>query len=641
MSVDARKPIPLRDLDLHLSAVFSENEAPILVRGARVRGRPFDVMRIRDITANTVQILLGRTAPADKGFGEPNKDWASIWSPVLVAAGILAPMIDSIRLQDLLHEKRRIRLCCDTNALAGGVLSWLQIVLDGCADVVTSAVVDRELAAWPERDATGGRDFWGARTLGGWGRRTQYRLARRFIEAPPPRVVVERLSPEQGALVLAKFRDETSGKSPDADVLLVELARSLVRDQPRNARVVFLTGDRNNARTATGALGPENVLFAAADDTRTREAIRGQICAARGWWSPDVGLGSVGQPAISHLLWSLMAACDVLELHSGNHIVSLENHSDVPRGAPSDWADPWLMFTRAHRPNTPPASVRPPPPPASTPPPPPPTSTPPPSRTGSPPNAPPNDEHGGWLLFPQPVRPLLGDASPSWRTNPTVFFIELLRLLGRIPIQDAVDQRYKEVRRILTALDVRDSDGNAGPRLKAYGDAWDQNDHDFFHAELLALPGYRNAIEALGGEGALGERQRDQIAMARALGQVARFERRRPWVRGDAPIRLSALTEALMRWLPEKDSTLACAELAFHASNELGLTPFRFERAMILLWEKDPTQPFEGRSGGSVEDGFAEMVISMGTNKVEFMPVDPHQLRFGRAAPVRFITRTR
>jgi hypothetical protein len=33
-------------------------------------------------------------------------------------------------------------------------------------------------------------------------------------------VVIDRLSPEQGALMLAKLRDETEGKSPDADPLL-------------------------------------------------------------------------------------------------------------------------------------------------------------------------------------------------------------------------------------------------------------------------------------------------------------------------------------------------------------------------------------------------------------------------------------
>ena len=47
--------------------------------------------------------------------------------------------------------------------------------------------------------------------------------------------------------MLEKLRDESPNlkKSPDADALMVELARGLIRDQARNARVLFLTGDRS------------------------------------------------------------------------------------------------------------------------------------------------------------------------------------------------------------------------------------------------------------------------------------------------------------------------------------------------------------------------------------------------------------
>jgi hypothetical protein len=643
--------LPLRELDRWLRATFDE-AGPIHVCGARLRSSTiFDILELRDITANTVRLKLPRNAPSDRKFSTPGKDWAGLWAPALVAAGVISPVVDPLRLHDLLHEKRRIRLCCDTNALAGGVLSWLQIVLDGCADVVTSAVVDRELAAWPDRKHTGGRDFWSARTIDHWARRTQYRLARRFVEAPPARVVVERLSPEQGALVLAKFRDEGDSKSPDADVLLVELARSLVRDQPRNARVIFLTGDRNNARTATGALGPENVLFAAADDSRTRAVIRDNAIAARGWWSPDVGLGSVSQPSVSHLLWSLLAVCDVLVLRSSLACFRLELKSAVPTGSPSDWADPWLAIT---------SEV---------------TSAA--GAEGAVPEAQTSTFRGGtsvigdpatkeedalpslalrpepsvtefpvvdvdnWLLPPQELRTSAQGAAASWRPNPTIFFAELLRLLGRIEDMPAVDERYKEVRRILAALGASDATGGPGTRLELYRQAWDAADHDWFHAEFLSLPGYRQTVDELEELGSPKERQRDQIAMARALGQVARLARGEPWKRGDRPVRSAELIAALGRWLPQPGSTLSCAEIAQRAAAELKLTPFRFERAMIALWQSEPQVPFEARTGGSVEEGYAEQVIVMGGKTVAFTPVDPQQLRFGRATSVRFITRVR
>lgn len=705
----------LAALDDWWKATFSDRHELVKIAGdfrpgSEPRQATIDLVELGGSNADTVRILVPSSAPMPgskqkpKTCQFPQKDdngWRNGWASVLVSAALAAPIVDPVRLADLVHDPRRIRFCCDTNALAGGVISWLLVFLGPRADIFTSAVVDRELAAWPDR---WGANFWSAATPEAWSMRTQYRLARRLIEAPPSGVVVDRLSPEQGALMLAKLRDEQRlAKSPDADVLLVELARSLVRDQPRNARVVFLTGDRNNARTATGALGAENVLYAAADSERVRPLCN--TIVTRGAWRPDGALGAVHVPTVSSLLWALLAPCDRLLVQTDTQRWQITACASIPRGAPSDWADPWIEVrdlpvpTRA-------VSTRPAPP---TPPDPPTVSRTPlvaedpflapraallaimqaPAQSflrvlsakaalESPPSAPPplfeasSAAEGtifassrsvssaptvqveleapigaaDWLLPPVEVGSLL-KLPPGIRPSPGMIFPLLAAVLGGpdvLNVRKHSDTTLGEARRILRALGAIDAEGGPGPRVSAFRVAWQKRDHDWFHMEMLRLPGYAAALAFVRANPSAprNSRQESHISMARALGQVARLDRiGGALVVGDAPVRKSQLLSALDRWLARPGATLDTSELCRRAGAELSVTPARLEHAMELLWAGGSGVQFEGRTGGTVVPGFAERVITLGLIAPQFRLVAPGDLSFGRSGPVRFVTRVR
>ena len=701
-------------LDDWWKATFSDRRELIKIAGdfrpgAEPHQGTIDLVELGGSDADTVRILVPPSAPIPGSRQRPKtcqfsqKDdngWRNGWASVLVSAALAAPIVDPVRPADLVHDPRRIRFCCDTNALAGGVISWLLVFLGPRADIFTSAVVDRELAAWPDR---WGVAFWSAKTLEAWSMRTQYRLARRLIEAPPSGVVVDRLSPEQGALMLAKLRDEQRlAKSPDADVLLVELARSLVRDQPRNARVVFLTGDRNNARTATGALGAENVLYAAADSERVRPSYN-QI-VTRGAWRPDGALGAVHVPTVSSLLWALLAPCDRLLVQTDKQRWQLIACASIPRGAPSDWADPWIEVRDLPAPTRAVSIQRVPLIPREVPTVPqvpqvaedpcsaprasllailqapaqsfirllrakealgssPAVSSFPevPSAAGGPilasaPSvvsaptaqvelaAPSGAED--WLLPAVEVGSLL-NLPPGVRPSPSMIFPLLAAVLGGpdvLNMRKHSDTTLEEARRILRAVGAIDAEGGPGSRVGAFRAAWQRRDHDWFHAEMRRLPGYAAVLAFVRANPSAprNSRQESHLSMARALGQVARLDKiGGALVVGDAPVRTSQLLNALDRWLPRPGATLDTTELCRRAGADLSVTPARFERAMELLWAGGSGVQFEGRTGGTVVPGFAERVIALGPIAPQFRALASGDLSFGRSGPVRFVTRIR
>ncbi|MDP3209445.1 MAG: hypothetical protein Q8M65_09885 [Rhodoglobus sp.] len=663
--------IRLATLDEWIEGTFGRRER-ITVRGGFRGGGPTsvgtDLLELDGPEASTVRILLSRKATlkpvdekaADVEFSEKaggSENWWSVWASVLASSMLVTPVVDAIRLGDLLREPRRLRFFCDTNAFASGVAAWILHALEGQGDLVTSAVVDREFAAWPDRE----RHFWKAKTLDIWALRTSYRLGRRLTETPPRGVIVDRLSPDQGALMLSKLRDETEGedgrrrKSPDADMLLIELARGWIRDQPRNARVVYLTGDRNNARAATNALGAENVLFAAADSAQAARA-QGRV-VARGWWRPGEPLGASVVPTTSRLLWDFLSACDYLVLKSAGQQWKIKSVQLVPGGVPSDWEDPWVEVVRFRPPGS--QGVLPPAVPGSAPPAVP-ASVPPATATGSDEALPPPRPAEGrgrsktargpvttsWLLPPVPPRPSLA-GKPSARPFPSTYFPTLWQAISGKTSPDLAESSpaiQREVLGLLTVLEATDSSGAPGTRIEEFRRAWGDADLDWLHGEMLRLPGYCRAIEALraGQEADPPSSGRAQISLARSLGQVARLTPRGAAdVVGDAPIEHDALLATLERWLPRRGDTLSTNDLCRLALDELKLTPTRFERAMQLLWARNPEIPFDGQTGGTVVPGHAEQVVVLHKNGYEFTEIAPGNLSFGRSAPVRFVGRIR
>lgn len=627
------------------------------LRGQGLADTPhLPLLELKASPTSTVRILVPKMPPiAEKGtpgaaqFHKVDNDkddakdnakdkWWGGWSKVLSATALVPPVVDPKRLAELLQDSRRLRFYCDTNALAGGVADWLLFVFQGRADLVTSAVVDRELAAWPDRDNA----LWRAKTVGRWAKRTQYRLARRITENPPPGVVIDRLSPEQGALMLAKLRDETEGKSPDADTLLIELARGLVRDEPRQARVIYLTGDRNNARAATSALGPEHVLFAAADSDTAHEHLG--TLAVPGWWSPSGPLGSVRLMAPSRILWGLLAACDFLRLEVDGDGWLLQPALSVTRGVPSDWAEPWVEITRLASPKI---TVQPEPfPPPDIPPEPAPPQQPPSGRvrrrhvrsSGE------GQKPDEWLLPPQPPGPpvvLAGEPA----LVPGVFFGLLWNTLfnAKVAFPGIPEESRRGTQAHLVALDALDTNGGPGPRTTEFRNAWETNNLDWFHAELYRIQQYRAIIKALSMRPNLSSVHSEYyVLMARLLGQVTlHMKPEEGFFLGEAPVRAQDLLSSLHLWLPSPGTTASTSVLCARAATELRLTPARFERAMERLWALHPDIPFEGSTGGTVEPGQIENIVHLDSSGYRLRKVSPETLSFGRKGPVRFITRTR
>lgn len=628
--------IPLRQLDAWLEATFDKRE-PILVRGGlRGEGAPTDptleILELDGWQADTVRILIPkapnilRAAPDTSSFGQDGGGWWNGWAAVLAAASLVPPVVDPEGLADLLHDQRRVRFCCDTNALATGIASWLLLLFGYQADLVTSALVDREIAAWRDKHR---ERLHRANSVTLWKLRAQHALASRTTQNPPLGVVVDRLSPqEQGALMLAKLRDEFGKKSPDADILHVEMARGLIRDQPRNTRVVYLTGDRPNAESAISALGWQNVLFAHIDDWRASQ-YQGHV-TGRGVWRPGGPLGSVLVPATGQMIWDVMAACSFLVLEAGGGRWLLRTHHTVRGGTPSDWVDPWIEIeTLVTRPAPAPATA---------------VSDP---LTGPAVSAPeaesPSTAATDWLLPPFETGPPLPIATSPRLTAGIAFALLWEALSGSTGPVSGSQETVRETKRLLAALGAVDETDGPGPRIEEYRRAWVHNDLDWIHAEFRRLPGYARVLAKLreGSTEDFGRREESHVGMMRSLGQAAKLFREDPVPAvGDAPIGADQLLEKLDRWLPNVGDALSTSRLSQFAAAELCLTPARFETAMQRLWDLGAGAPFEGRTGGEAVPGYVERVVVLGPEGFTFREVGPGSLSFGRSGPVRFMART-
>lgn len=609
------------------------------------------LLQFDSLVASTAKILAGPPAqsenPVESEFrtGEANDWWGGV-SALLTAAGIVQPTLDPVILRELDEDRRRLRFFCDTNTLCGGTAAWTLEAFQGRADLVTSAIVDRELMAMADRQP----GLWKAMDSAAFAMRAKYRLARRLTEVPPKGVVVDRLAPDQSALMLAKLRDELpsqagsaarrTSKSADADILLVELVRGLVRDEPLNARVVFLTGDRNLARTASNVLGASAVFYVACDDHAAREAV-GRVCS-RGWWYPGGSLGHVHLPSIGSVLWTLLAGFDFLVLQSDDECL-LVRPAVVGRGVPSDWRTPHLQILSldplslpglSPSPTVPPMARRQRPAPttsATASPSPTERSSPSSSRQASPPPT-------TWLLPPTFVGPPV-QAAPSLRLKPELVFAQLSHALFDAASDSMSGEVAAEVHRALLAVGAVDRSGAAGPRADVFRQHWIANDLDSLHAEFRRLESYERSLNVVreSPRAPLPERPRRNIALARRLGQVATVDGK--LLVGDSALTVAALLEFLDRHLPRIGSSELTSKLCLEAVRALQVTPARFEAAMTNLWQLPEGAKFGTETGGTVSNANAETVVSLRRNGYAERIVAPDSLTFGGARPARVIVR--
>lgn len=690
--------------------------SPIVVagglRGTYEKGAAtLDALELSDAVGTTTRVLLPnapdqvspgsaatfvqKTKPDKAGNEKPippldqqeaNSDWWKGWTTLFTASTLLAPRVDPVRLADILHDPRLVRLFCDTNALANGAAEWLLQILPTSTQLLSSAIADKEIMSWGDQD----KALYQAADAKQWEARLRFQLARRLTAFPPKETVIDRLSPDQNALMLAQGTDKTGSKSSQGDLLFVELARPLIREQPRQTRVLFLTGDYNVAYAATSALGPEHVLYANVDTQRDQpNKLTGRVLS-RGFWHPARPLGRLSLPSISRLFWNLLSAFNFLIVKQRNRRWLLQPSYSVQHGGPSDWADPWLKVGElpddspvvvavpvVPSPESGAASALP--------------EVPPPTELTAPniastasevpaakvstsltnlaattaqaegPAAHADDSFAHqalaamkaissgqwpWLLSrPTPAGPK-DVVSVSLRLDKRTFF-ELLRRACSGQSSAKPDKEVpKETFRALIAMQVLEDSGQPGRLAEYYDSLWRHNDRDPLHAELLhAHPGYRTVVEAVrsGRVASLSTRQKAFLPLLRALGQAAQLRRDSPLRMGDAPVAKTQLESSLQSWLPSAGAALSMAEACERALSELALTPVRFAQALTALWREDRDSAFEPKTAGAPEELFSEEVVELRPDGTfDFRPVMPSALLLqGMGPPVLFLSRRR
>ena len=599
-------------------------------------------------SASTFLLVKKKDGPNDeKVLPDPERYWWDGWAKIFTASALLPPRTDSVRLADVLRDERVLRLFCDTNALASGVAEWFLHVLPSGTQLISSAIADKEIMSWVDRH----KKLYEGSTAETWEARLRYLLARRLTEYPPQHTVIDRLSPDQNALMLAQGTGEGGSKSSQGDLLFVELARPLVREQPRQARVIFLTGDANVARAATSALGPEHVLYANPDTDTLKERI-GKV-VPRGFWHPAGPLGSLSLPSSSRLLWNLLSAFTFLIVKQAERKWLIEPIFNVRYGGPSDWADPWVHIKelskptdddRAHVPTGSPdltasaevtkESVLAP------------QAAPTPVAMAAPKIEQREPKADAWLL-PGIKKEGPADAvtpSPRPAIKPFFGFLSLACFGEMVPLPSAEVPR--ETFRVLVALKALNEDGSQGDRITEFKEAWLRNNRDWFHAELMhSHPGYRQVVAQIraGNVKLLKSREAQFVPLIRTLGQAARFPSSSSPIRmGDDPVSFEQLDEALHRWLPHPDTAIRIGDACERAMADLSLTPCRFELALSTLWKRQPDYPVESRTGGEPDRMSPDDVVELnGDGTYELRTVSPSTLTFGGAVPVLFLARRR
>jgi len=126
------------------------------------------------------------------------------------------------------------------------------------------------------------------------------------------------------------------------------------------------------------------------------------------------------------------------------------------------------------------------------------------------------------------------------------------------------------------------------------------------------------------------------IGLGQRLGQLWIFDG--VCFRGDNALSKERFTEKLNTWIPNIGDALSMYELCLKASQEIQISPFRLEKAMIEYF-KDSDSKFELGSGGTVSSTDSGKVVRLYPEGYEWIEIYPDGLRFGRTMPVRVITR--
>ncbi|NUP10728.1 MAG: hypothetical protein HOW73_32185 [Polyangiaceae bacterium] len=270
------------------------------------------------------------SARLEKASKESREDRQG-WTKALVRAGYVRPGIDPEmygHLIELRRNKVRVEVVVDTAELNSGTVHWLVRFLGPHLDLVYTPITHREIVGWGDRDA-------------------KFLASMRALERLPHRQPLwRRLDVEdEAALLLAKGSKPQpghSGKSEDADILLLRAASRYILDAQRGLRRFFMTADKKGARTAAQILPAGSVITTWVNPLPSGT----RYLSPLHWW-PSLN-GRATQSHLAHLIWEVLAETSHIVVSANSCRFKVCAYQEGQNEFASYWTNPivWVHAIR-------------------------------------------------------------------------------------------------------------------------------------------------------------------------------------------------------------------------------------------------------------------------------------------------------
>ncbi len=531
---------------------------------------------------------------------ETREGFTDALKAVLTCAGLLHPRPDARAWREVTRDKPFV-IVADTSAICNGYIHWLCNALwHQRFEVAAMSVVERELAGFADQ-----QDFWKDVQ-----KRTIYRVARAATENPPPNLITSRPAlEEKAALMLSKV--VTPGqKSPDADVLLVELAREILLSESKQVQPLFVTGDRNASRSAMSAMGVDKTLFIESADLELDKPL--YACAS--YWQPAAGDGCLHILPLSQVIGSLLLLFDSIMLTSDGASYKI-SRATQGKGVPSDWAHPIyevesVAGAEARVTTTPELSGK--------------SSE---ATRQSIANGPRSEPS---FAFPVSQGNRLG----------TKYFVEGLNVLlsgSSLPPVGPKEEIRAETFGSLIQLGAATPEGKPIPDSRLLA-AVRKNDWGTVGTLLRDLGGFRKALERFVRGERITSRDEGHLAVARRIGWVIQFSRRDVPRIADNVVESAELLSAVQEIVGARDGAVSLKEIQANLVEFYRISPLLFEQ--FVMHEGNSLEfPFVLETGGTAITKEKQMVYHFSTDKVEEREIYADNSRFGGERTYRSVRR--
>jgi len=500
---------------------------------------------------------------------------------VYTAIGLIAPEFDSRNWHEVAKSSSPLCLIADTSAVCNGCVHWIaQALWHRNIEIATMSVVERELFGWADQ-----KDLHKDVSL-----RSKYRVARQLSETPLPNVVDRRPAvDEKAALMLAKVKVKDI-KSPDADILLIEQARDLIRSQSPNVQSLFLTGDRQHARSATNVLSAKQVLYCPPPPFN----IDTEVIGSASFWQPAEGEGALNLVPLSRVIWTLLCCCGEIVLALPRGDVQIR-HYRQGLGVPSDFTDPYLEVSDVSTPSAPSARA-------------------------------PTEAKD---LCPPSLRPAL------------IYFVDSVNQLlegNRIEPSFETDRNSSDTAKFLECIGAMDDTGLPllnGPFLSAVR----ANDWDKVGDLFERSPSFAAALEKLNRGGKITSSDRPNVALVRKLGWATRMERNGEILLANGKITSEQFLEYIENLVGGSRDSIPFEFICRHILRDLKVSPMRFENLFRQL-NSAGLNPFQWETGGIASGSHSEAVFHFDGTKIVDRLVSAAAFTFGGPRTYRSMRRT-